>query len=117
MQYYDWWKNFFDQPVKNDRITNDNIQKVMTGQGDDYLTDCLLDYLYFNDHYKIIVIALNKQQALDTHPKAMQQINLTGNLDWAGNTTILLIIEEAKETILNFSQGTAIVMWIYFALI
>ena len=53
----------------------------MTGQGDDYLTDCLLDYLHFNDYYKIIVIALNKQQALDTHPKAMQQINLTGNLD------------------------------------
>ena len=117
LQYYDWWKFFFDQPVKNDRITNDNIQKVMTGQGDDYLTDCLLDYPHFNDYYKIIVIALNKQQALDTHPKAMQQINLTGNLDWAGNKTILLIIEETKETILNFSQGTAIIMWIYFALI
>ena len=41
-------KNFFDQPVKNDKITYENIRKVATGQGDDYATACLLDYIYFN---------------------------------------------------------------------
>ena len=34
------------------------------------------------------------------------QINFTGNLDRAGNTEMFLIIEEAKETVLVFSQGT-----------
>ena len=41
-------KNFFDQPVKNDKITYENIRKVATGQEDDYATACLLDYIYFN---------------------------------------------------------------------
>ena len=52
----------------------------------------------------MIAIDLSKQQALDADPKAIQQINLTGNLDVAGNTTIVFIIEEAKETILYLSQ-------------
>ena len=51
-------------------------------------------------------IRLSKQQAVDAGPKAIQQINFTGNLDRAGNTTIFFIIEEAKETILYFLQGT-----------
>ena len=37
-------KNFFCQPVKNDKITYENIRKIATGQGDDYTTGCLLDY-------------------------------------------------------------------------
>ena len=40
-------RNFFDQPVKNDLRTYDNIQKFLTGQGDDYKTGCLLDHPYF----------------------------------------------------------------------
>ena len=40
-------QNFFDQPVKNDIKTYDNIRKTATGQGDDYTSDCLLDYPYF----------------------------------------------------------------------
>ena len=51
----------------------------------------------------MIAIYLSKQQALDADPKAMQQINFTGNLDRAGNKTMFFIIEEAKETILDFS--------------
>ena len=43
---------------------------------------------------------------LDADGKAMQQITFTGSLDWARNTAIFFIIEEAKETILEFSQGT-----------
>ena len=41
-------KNFFDQPVKSDTRTYDNIRKIAVGQGDDYTTGCLLDYNYFN---------------------------------------------------------------------
>ena len=36
-------RNFFDQPIKNDIKTYENIRKIATGQGDDYTTDCLLD--------------------------------------------------------------------------
>ena len=72
LQCYNWWKNFFWSASKNDLITYKNIQKTATGQGDDCTTDCFLDYNYFNKHYKIIVIDVNKQQALDTDPKAIQ---------------------------------------------
>ena len=71
----------------------------------------MLDYSYFKDHYKIIAIDLSKQQALDADPGAIQQINFTANLDRQGNTTVFFIIEEAKETVLNFSQGTVKVFW------
>ena len=58
----------------------------------------------------MIVIDLSKQQALDADPIAIQQINFTANVDRAGNTTIFLIIEEAKETVFEFSQGTVKVL-------
>ena len=97
-------ENFFDQPIKNNKITYKN-RKIATGQGDDYTTGCLLDYPYFMDTYKMIVVDLSKQQALDADPKAIQQINFTANLDRAGNTRVYFILEEAKEPILEFSQG------------
>ena len=103
-------KNFFDQPVKNDKITYENIRKIATGQGDDYITGCLLDYAYFKDYYKMIAIDLSKKQALDADPRAIQQIKFSVNLDRVGNTRIYFILEEAKETILDFSQGTVKVL-------
>ena len=54
-------KNFFDQPVRNDKVTYENIRKIAIGQGDDYTTGCLLDYTYFKKYYKIIAIDLSKQ--------------------------------------------------------
>ena len=57
-----------------------SIRKNATGQGDDYTTGCLLDYNYFNKYYKMIAIDLSKQQALNAHLKAIQQINFTGNV-------------------------------------
>ena len=53
-------KNLFDQPVKSDMRAYDNIRKIATGQGDDFIIGCLLDYSYFNEHYKMIVIDLSK---------------------------------------------------------
>ena len=85
-------------------------QKIATGQGDDYATVCLLNYNYFNKHNKMIAIDLSKQQALDADPKAIQQINFIENLDRPEGATMFFIIEEAKETILDFSQGTARVL-------
>ena len=99
-------ENLFDQPIKNNKVTYENIRKIATGQGDDYTTGCLLDYSYFMDTYKMIAVDLSKQQALDAHPRVIQQINFTANLDRAGNTRVYFILEEAKETILDFSQGT-----------
>ena len=55
---------------------------------------------------KTFAIDLIKKQALDTDPRAIQQINFTANSDRNGNTTMFFITEEAKETILDFSQGT-----------
>ena len=102
-------KNIFDQPINNDFKTYENIRKIAAGQGDDYTTGCLLDYPYFKNHYKMIAIDLSKQQALDADPKAIQQINFTANLDRA-NTRFYFILEEAKETVFEFSQGTAKVL-------
>ena len=65
----------------------------------------------------MIAIDLNKQQALDADPKAMQQINFTGNLSGNNNTLMFLIIEETKENILDFSQWTVKVLQFYFVLI
>ena len=39
-------KNFFDQPIKNNKVTYENNRKIATGQGDDYTTGCLLAYIY-----------------------------------------------------------------------
>ena len=103
-------KTFFDQPIKNNKVTYDNIRKVATGQRDDYTTGCLLDYPYFSNTYKMIAVDLSKQQALDADPRAIQQINFTANLDRAGNTRVYFILEEAKETILDSSQGTVKVL-------
>ena len=103
-------ENLFDQPIKNDRVTYENIRKICTGSGADYTFDCLLDYPYFKDSYKMIAVDLSKQQALDAEPRAIQQINFTANLDNPGNTRICFILEEAKETILKFAQGTVKVL-------
>ena len=107
-------KNFFDQPINNMMKTYENIRKITIGQGDDYTTGCLLDYTYFKKYYKMIAIDLSKQQALDADPKAIQEINFTANLDRAGNARIYFILEEAKETVLDFSQGTVKVLWMRF---
>ena len=65
-------RNFFDPPVNNDLKTY-SIRKVTTG--------CLLNYPNFKEHYRLIAIDLSIQQVLDADPKAMQQINFTGNLE------------------------------------
>ena len=102
-------KNVFYQPVKNDKVTSEKIRKITIGQGDDYTTGCLLDYIFFKKYYKMIAIDLSKQQVLDADPKAIQRIIFTANLNRA-NTRFYFILEEAKETVFQFSQGTVKVL-------
>ena len=58
----------------------------------------------------MIAIDLSQQQVLDDDPKAIQKMNFIANLDRARNTRIYIILEEAKETVLDFSQGTVKVL-------
>ena len=103
-------RNFFDQPIDRMAKTYENIREIAIDIGDDYTTGCILDYSYFKENYKMTAIDLSRQQELDADPRAIQQINLTANLDRYGKTTIFFIIEEAKETIFEFLQGNVRVL-------
>ena len=107
-------RNFFDQRINSMSKTYENIREIATGKGGDYTTGCLLNYPYFKENYKMIAIDLSRQHEIDADPGAIQQINFTANLDRAGSTTIFFIIEAAKKTVLDFSQGTAKVLWMQF---
>ena len=65
-------QNVFDQQIKNDLRTHDNIQKIATGSGDNYTTGCLLYYNYIWKPYNIIGAKLITQQELDADPKKIQ---------------------------------------------
>ena len=54
----------------------------------------------------MIAIDLSKQRKPVADPKAIQQINFTGNLTGRGGEEMFFIIEEAKEIVLDFSKGT-----------
>ena len=109
-------QNFWSASNKNMRISY-NAKKIKIGQGDNYTTCCLLDYPYFKENYKL-AIDLSKQQALHADPKVIKDINFKGHLaqDPIENTTMFFIIEETKETILEFPQETTKALWIYFTL-
>ena len=86
-------------------VTYEHVGKIAMGQRDDYTTDRLLDFTYFKHSHKMIAIDLSKLKALDADPRGIQQINFTSNLHRAGNTRIYFVLEEAKETILDFSRN------------
>ena len=68
-------------------------------------------------YYKLIARDLSKQRKLDVDPKAMQQINFIGNLDRGEGAALFFIIEEAKETLLDYSKQTVKVLWFFFILV
>ena len=103
-------KIFFDQPVKNNNKTYENIRKIATCQVDDCTTGCLLDYAYLRDYYKMIAIDLSKQQALSVNRRAIQHINFTTNLDCKNNKRIIFTLKEVKGTVSDFSQRTVKVL-------
>ena len=70
----------------------------------------MLDYPYLKNNYRVISIGLGKQQALGADPRAIQQINFTGNLDRTQGAFIFFILEVSKETVLDFLQRTVKVL-------
>ena len=52
-------ENIFDQLVRDNKVTYENIRKIATGQGDYYTTGCLLDYPYFKDSYNMVAVDLS----------------------------------------------------------
>ena len=83
---------------------HDEVRNVSTGEGDDYTTSCLLDFAYFNKNYKLFAADLSKQKALDADSRAIQQIIFTGKAN--AGAMIYYILEQSKETTLQFSKGT-----------
>ena len=105
-------RNLYDQPI-NDLIKQyDEVRKVPTGQGDNYTTGCFLDYAYFKDNYRLTVVVLSKQKALDADARAIQEIVVQGIAGGADNSKIRLytILEKSKETVFEFYKGTAEVL-------
>ena len=84
------------------------MRKISTGQGDDYTTGCLLDFSYFEKNDRLIAVDLSKQKALDADSRAIQQISFTGETD--NQIRVYYILEQSKETILEFSKGTTKVL-------
>ena len=62
-------ENLFDQPIRDNKVTYENIRKIATGLGDAYRNGCLLEYPYFRDSHKMIAIDLSKQEALYADPR------------------------------------------------
>ena len=86
----------------------DEVRKVSTGQGDDYMAGCLLDFAYFEENYRLIAADLSKQKALDADSRAIQQTIFTGKA--SKGVKICYILEQSKETKLEFSKGTTKVL-------
>ena len=92
-------RNFYDRSI-NDLIKQyDEIRKISTGQGDDYTTGCLLDFSCFEKYYRLIAADLSKQKALDAD---------SGKTD--DKIKVYYILEQSKETILEFLKGTTKVL-------
>ena len=97
-------RKFYDNPIESDIEKYRELKKVMIGKGEDYTTGSLLDYNYFNKHYKLVSVDLSKQKELDADPRAIQQIEFKYMLET--NSTINWVLEKSKKTTLEFYKGT-----------
>ena len=103
-------RNFYDQSI-NDLIKQyDEVRKISAGQGDDYTTDSLLDFAYFEKNCRLIAVNWSKEKALDADPWAIQQIVFTGKA--SQNVIVYNILKQWKERIPQFSKGTKNVLQI-----
>ena len=97
-------RNFYTNPVETDIEKYRKLKKVMIGKGEDYTTGSLLDFNYFDKHYKLVTVDLSKQNELDADPIAIQQIEFKYML--GTDSTIYWVLEKPKEAILEFYKGT-----------
>ena len=98
---------FFDLPIKTEEEAYEKIIDI--SRNNEYTTGNLLDYDYFKNYYKLIAIDLSKQQVLQENEDLIQQINFIGRLTEAAN--VFIIIEKKENTILEFSQNFANVLY------
>ena len=97
---------FFDLPIKNEEA----YEKIIDiSRNNEYTTGNLLDYDNFKNYYKLIATDLSKQQVLQENEDLIQQINFIGRLEQAAN--VFTIIEKKENTILEFSQNFANVIY------
>ena len=104
-------RNFYDQPINDEIKQYNEIRKTATGKGDDFTTVCLLDYQYFKNHYRLIIINLSKQKVLDADPRAIQHIEFRGMLKT--NSQVWTVLEKLKETIRILQGGSKSFVRIY----
>ena len=97
-------RNFYDNPIESDVEKYRELKKVMIGKGEDYTAGSLLDFNYFDKHYKLVAVDLSKQKELDADPRTIQQIEFKYML--GTNSTIYWVLEKSKETILEFYKRT-----------
>ena len=97
-------RNFYDNPIESDIEKYRELKKVMIGKGEDYTTGPLLDFNYFDKHYKLVAPDLSKHKELDADPRTIQQIEFKYMLGI--NSTIYWVLEKSKETMLEFYKGT-----------
>ena len=98
---------FFDLPIKTKQEAYKKVIDI--SRNNEYATGNLLDYDYFKKYYKLIAIDLSKQQVLQENENLIQQINFVGRLEEAAN--VFIIIEKKEETVLEFSQNFANVLY------
>ena len=99
---------FFDLPIKTEE--EEAYEKIIDiSRNNEYTTGNLLDYDYFKKYYKLIAIDLSKQQVLKENEDLIQQINFVGRLEQAAN--VFIKIEKKEDTILEFSQNLANVLY------
>ena len=99
---------FFDLPIKTEE--EETYEKIIDiSRNNEYTTGTLLDYDYFRKYYKLIAIDLSKQQVLQENKDLIHQINFIGSLTEAAN--VFIIIEKKENTILEFSQNFANVIY------
>ena len=67
-------RNFYDNAIESDIERYRELKKVMIGKREDYTAGSLLDFNYFDKHYKLVAVDLSKQKELDADPRVIQQI-------------------------------------------
>ena len=97
---------FFDLPIKTEEEAYEKMIDI--SRNNEYTRGNLLDYDYFKKHYKLIATDLSKQQVLQENEDLIQQINFIGRLE---NAAVFIVIEKKENTILEFSQNLANVIY------
>ena len=96
-----------DLPIKTEEEVYEKIIDI--SRNNEYTAGNLLHYDYFKKYYKLIAIDLSKQQVLQENEDLIHQINFIGKLEEAAN--VFIIIEKKENTILEFSQNFANVIY------